>query len=110
RLMSGRREVDDGEPPLRQRNAGGLVGPHALVVRPAMPELVGHAPHDRGILPGRSDGPEKAYDSAHAALSPAARPGCKFHITPQMVPNALAACLGWRILRICTMRWPDVPA
>src|SRR5207237_3412250 len=69
RLMPGGRQIDNRQPALRQRDAGLSIGPHAVIVRPAMPEQVGHPPRDEGILPCRASTSEKTGDSAHEGSS-----------------------------------------
>ena len=65
RLVAGGRQIDDRQPPLRQRDAGLGIRPHAVIVRPAMPEQIGHPPHQGGILPCRSCAAEKTCNSTH---------------------------------------------
>ncbi len=50
RLMPGRREVDDREPPVGQRRAGVLIDPHAVIVGAAPGNRVRHLARD--ALPG----------------------------------------------------------
>jgi hypothetical protein len=69
RLMTCRRQVDNGQPTLRQRDAGLGIRPDAVIVRTAMPDQVSHSPRDDGVLRCRSGAAEKADDSAHMAPS-----------------------------------------
>ena len=40
--MAGGRKIDDGQAPVRQRDAGLRIAPEATIIRPAMREAVGH--------------------------------------------------------------------
>ena len=65
--MPRRRQIDNGQTALGQRNTGLSVPPYTVIIRSPMPDQIGHSPHDRGILSRRSGAAEKANDSAHIA-------------------------------------------
>ena len=74
-LVPGGREVHDRQPAVRQRQAGRRVQPHAAVVRPAVPDRIGHgrAMGAGGISRERAAG-EEACKAAHEGCSGARRP------------------------------------
>jgi hypothetical protein len=50
RLMSGGGEIENSQPPMRERKPGMLVRPHPDIIRPAVDEGIGRAAG--GILQG----------------------------------------------------------
>ena len=69
RLVTLRRQIDDGQPPLTQPDAGPVIAPQALVVRSAVDQRRGHARDlacQRGFIAPSGD----ACDAAHGYLAP----------------------------------------
>ena len=67
RLVAFGREVENRQPPVPQRDAGFSVEPAAGVIRPAVPDGLGHPPQcRRGVLDTEGGAPEPR-DAAHQA-------------------------------------------
>jgi hypothetical protein len=66
--VTGRRQIDDGEAPMTQGNAGVLVRPHAGAVRTAMGNPVGHRGYGRDQCIAGQIGIDKTTNAAHAVL------------------------------------------
>ena len=65
RLVPGRRQVEDGEAAVRQRDAGFGVAPDAVIVGAAMRQAVAHGLRAAFDLAGGAVGPQDACDAAH---------------------------------------------
>ena len=95
RLMAGRREVEDRQPPVSESDSTGFVEPDVAIVGTAMPQRLGHAFENRSriiaaALRRSTVGieAEKSSQSAHAGKKFRLRPvkkrrtGGSLHSTP----------------------------